>query len=81
MEKEKSVTIYVNGRELTVEKGKISYEEVVNIAFPNPDYENYIYKVTYFIKKDNHEGALEKGGHPVEVVDGMSFTVASPKRS
>lgn len=81
MEQEKTVSITVNGHPRTVEKGKISYEEIVNIAFPNPDYENYIYKVTYFIKNSNHEGKLEKGGHPVEAVEGMAFTVIAPKRS
>lgn len=81
MEKSKEVTIYVNTDPHPFNKGKINYEEVVNIAFPNPDYENYTYKVTYFIKNSNHEGTLEKGGHPVEVVDGISFTVANPKRS
>lgn len=81
MEKSKIVTIHVNTDPYPFEKGKISYEEVVNIAFPTPDYENYIYKVTYFIKNSNHEGTLEKGAHPIEVVDEMSFTVANPKRS
>lgn len=81
MEKEKFVTISVNTDPYPVEKDKISYDEVVNIAYPNPDFENYTYKVTYFIKDSHHEGKLEKGGHSVEVVDGMSFTVTNPKRS
>ena len=81
MEKSKEVTIKVNTKSYPFFKGKIDYEDVVNIAFPNPDYENYIYKVTYFVKDSNHEGTLEKGGHPKEVVDGMVFTVANPRKS
>ncbi len=77
----KTVTIFVNGRGEPVAKDKITYEEVVALAYPNPDYQNNTYKVTYFRKNDNHEGTLTKGGNPVEVTDGMVFTVISAIRS
>ena len=56
----KPVKIFVNGREETVTKGKLTYEEVVALAYPNPDFENNTYKVTYFRKNDHHEGTLTR---------------------
>jgi hypothetical protein len=77
----KPVTIFVNGRPETVTKGKLTYEEVVDLAFPNPNFDENIYKVTYFRKNGNHEGTLTKGGKPVEVTEGMVFTVVRSLRS
>ena len=77
----KTVKIVVNGREETVTKGKLKYEEVVALAYPNPDYENNTYNVTYFRKDGSHEGTLSKGGKPVEVTEGMVFTVVPAIRS
>jgi hypothetical protein len=77
----KTVTIVVNGRQETVAKGKLTYEEVVALAYPNPDFQNNTYKVTYFRRTDSHEGTLTKGGKPVEVTDGMVFTVVQSVRS
>jgi hypothetical protein len=81
---EKLVTITVNTKDVTVTKDKYSYEEIVELAFPNPDYAAYTYKVTYFRHpdKDNPgmEGSLTKG-ESINVKDGMSFTVGNPVRS
>jgi hypothetical protein len=78
---DKTVKIVVNGRDETVTKGKITYEEVVSLAYPNPDFANNTYKVTYFRKDDRSEGVLTKGGKPVEVTEGMVFTVVPAIRS
>jgi hypothetical protein len=77
----KTVTIIVNGREETITKGKVTYEEIVALAYPNPDFEKNTYKVTYFRRNDGHEGTLTKGGKPVEVIEGMVFTVVPAVRS
>ena len=76
----KTVTIFVNGRPEKVEKGKISYDKVVEFAYPKPDYEQFTYKVTYFRKDDKREGVLTKG-ESVEVSEEMSFTVNRSFRS
>src|SRR5438045_2761612 len=79
----KKVTIIVNGRPREVEKEKISFEEVVLLAFPsaqlqNPDFE---YTVTYAKgPKDNKEGTLTKG-KSVQVHDGMTFNVTETNKS
>jgi hypothetical protein len=76
----KTVNIFVNGREETVTKGKVTYDEVVALAYPNPDFPNNTYKVTYFTKNEKHEGTLTKG-ESVEVTEGMVFTVIRAVRS
>jgi hypothetical protein len=82
---EKTITITVNGRDKVVPKGKISYETVVALAYPNPDYNTNNYTVTYFRSANQedkaHEGTLTKDGKPVEVKDGMVFTVVPAVRS
>lgn len=75
-----TVIIVINGREVPVPKGKVTYEVVVGFAYPNPDFQNNIYKVTYFRKNDHHEGTLAKG-QSVEVTKDMVFTVIPAIRS
>lgn len=81
----KTITITVNGRDYTVTKDKITYEEVVALPYPNADFNANTYTVTYFrsAKQEDkgNEGSLTKGGKPVEVKDGMVFTVVQAVRS
>ena len=81
---EKLVTFTVNTKDVTATKEKYSYEDIVAIAFPNPDYANYTYKVTYFRHPDKGNGGMEGSltkGESINVKDGMSFTVGNPVRS
>lgn len=75
MEKKK-VTIVVNGSPHEVEKEKISYAEVVTLAFPDyPQHPERTYSVTY--KRGHGEkptGILSPGSN-VNVKDGMEFKV------
>lgn len=83
----KQVTIYVNTKAIAVEKDKYSYEEIVALAYPSPNYDTHTYKVTYFWDPNGKEGgnsiegSLTKGGKPVNVKDGMSFTVVQAVKS
>lgn len=81
----KTITIIVNGRDYAVAKEKITYEEVVALPYPNADYNANTYVVTYFRSANQedkgHEGTLTKGGKPVELKDGMVFTVVQAVRS
>jgi hypothetical protein len=81
---DKTVNIFVNGRELPVQKEKLTYDAVVALAYPNPDYNANTYKVTYFRsakqEEKGHEGTLTKG-QSVEPKDGMVFTVVPAVRS
>jgi hypothetical protein len=78
----KPVTIYVNGTAHIVEKGKITFEQVVTLAFPTPPPgENIDYTVMYSRgAKDKPQGDLEPG-QDVEVVEAMRFDVTPTDRS
>jgi hypothetical protein len=69
------VTIYVNTVPYQVEKGKISFEEVVKLAYPTPPSgQNVGFTVLYQRGEGNSEGSLV-AGQSVEVRDGMIFDV------
>lgn len=74
------IKIFVNGREVLEKKHKLTYDEVVALAYPNPNFEENIYKVTYFRHDSQHEGVLNKG-QSVELTHDMSFTVIRAIRS
>lgn len=78
---DKIVTIIVNTREKTVEKGKISFDEVVALAFNNPPTgPNVAFTVLYRRGQGNDEGSLAPG-QSVEVTEGMIFNVTATDRS
>lgn len=83
----KQVTIYVNTKAFPVEKEKYSYEEIVELAYPSPNYDTHTFKVTYFWDPNGKdggntiEGSLTKGGKQVNVKDDMSFTVVQAVKS
>lgn len=77
-----TVTIIVNAQEFEVSKGDLSFDEVVNLAFPGgPRGGNWVYTVTY---RRGHgqkpEGSLVPGGE-VKVKDRMIFNVTQTDKS
>ena len=79
---QKNILIYVRGRKYEVKGEKISYTEVVNLAYPDgkhgPDYE---YDVTWKDgPKDESEGIL-KEGETIQVVEEMKFDVKFTDKS
>ena len=69
------VTIYVNTRPHQVEKDEISYEEVVQLAYPTPPPgQNVGYTVLYQRAHGNKNGALGPG-QSIKVKDEISFDV------
>ena len=80
-QKEKGVTIIVNGREHEVEKEEITYAEIVALAFSNPPTDGAIFVVTYRRGHGNKpEGTLVEGGS-VKVKKGMIFNVTPTNRA
>ena len=76
-ESPKTITIYVNTRPHTVEKGEISFEEVTKLAYPTtPPGANIGYTVTYQRAHGNKDGDLV-AGQSVKVKDGMIFDVTA----
>ena len=80
---EKEITIYVNSRALQVPaKEVLTFDEVVALAFPNPDKgPNIVYTVTYRRGHgDKPQGTLVEG-ESVKVKDGMIFDVTRTDKS
>ena len=79
----KEITIYVNSRPKEVPARELlSFDEVVALAFPNPDKNpNIVYTVTY----RKGEGKKPQGtlveGEFVKVKDGMIFDVTRTDKS
>ncbi len=77
-----TVTIVVDGSPQEVNKGTVTYAEVVTFAYADyPQHPEITYSVTY--KKGptpNAEGILSSGGHVV-VKDGMVFNVSRTGQS
>lgn len=77
----KTVTIIVNGREKQYGEKRISFEQVVALAFGTyEDNENIVYTVTYSKGEDKKEGSMVKGDD-VKVKDGMIFNVSRTDKS
>ncbi len=75
------VIIYVNTRETLVDEKDLSFEEVVQLAYPDgPFTENIVYTVTYDYEHGGG-GSMVKGGKPVKVKKGMVFSVGQSDKS
>lgn len=81
-DKDKDVTIIVNGRAKSVSEKEISFTEVVALAFDNvPSGPNIEFTVTYRRGHgDKPEGSLVDGG-TVKVKEGMIFNVTATDKS
>ncbi len=78
----KDVTIVVNGKQKQVTKGKISYDQVVALAFePPPTGDNILITITYRRGHANKPQGSLTPGESVEVVDGMIFDVTATDKS
>lgn len=76
----KTVTVYVNGQAKQVEKREYTFEEVVRLAFDNPN-PNFEYTVTYSKGEEpNKEGTLVPG-QTVKMKEGMIFDVTETNKS
>lgn len=78
----KEFTIIVNGRKKTVKKRKLSFNDVVALAFdPVPTGPNIMFTITYrHGPHANPEGTLIEGGH-AKIKDGMIFNVTQTDKS
>lgn len=76
----KTVIIKVNGRPRAVERRRHTYREIAAIAYPNPDFENFNYTITYLHGVHGAEGDLVEG-ETIEVKNGMVFNVRRSDKS
>jgi hypothetical protein len=75
-----SVTIFVNTEPFPWERHKITYEEVVKLAFPNGPFGGDVKYAVMWTKPDGQEGAL-RVGQSVAVVNEMAFDVRNADKS
>ena len=76
---EKTYKIVVNGTPTTVDKEVLSYDEVVRLAFPEPD-PNTIYSVSFEKAKEPKEGELLPG-QSLTIKENTEFDVDDTGRS
>ncbi|MDR4485261.1 MAG: multiubiquitin domain-containing protein [Nitrospirales bacterium] len=78
----KDIFIIINGREKTVEKKKLSFAELIRLAFENPPTgENIYFTVTYWNgPKKKPEGSMVEGDI-VKIKCGMVFNVTPTDKS
>lgn len=70
------ITIYVNGTPFEYKGDKITYDEVVTLAFPDfPQHPERTYVVTYKGGHGNKPEGILSPGTSVKVKDGMQFKV------
>jgi len=82
-DKDKTVTIIVNGRQRSWPKNsEISYEQVIHLAFENPPTGDGIQITVNYTRGEGHKptGSLVEG-ESVKVKEGMVFDVESTNRS
>jgi hypothetical protein len=78
--REKTFDITVNGTQETWHRRKITYQEVVTLAFPGgPSGADIRYSVSW-TKPDGQEGSL-RPGHSISVVERMMFDVRNTDKS
>ena len=79
----KEFTIIVNTRKKTVSKSKMTYDEVICLAFDNPPSgPNICITVTYRRGPAcNSQGTLVQGCKPVKIQNGMIFDVTATDKS
>jgi len=77
---EHEVNIEVNDVQRTVPKGKLSFDDLVKLAFGANANPADGYRISYDRGHGNASGKLKPGGS-IEVVEGMDFTVTGTGQS
>ena len=79
----KTVVIVVNGQQKSVASREVSWDEVVDLAYPGEREDpNFTFVVTYSdAEKHPDSGLLQKGGTVRVEERGTSFNVARHRRS
>ena len=78
----RKIMIYVRGRKYEVEKEIISYDEVVNLGYPDGTHGPlYEYDVTWKDGPRGEEEGVLKEGKETKVIEGMKFDVKFTDKS
>jgi hypothetical protein len=78
----KTVTIIMNGRPRDVAKDRLSFDDVIELAFPgDPRAETTEFTVAYSKGEDRKPTGTMVSGDSVKVKDGMVFNVTRTDKS
>jgi hypothetical protein len=78
----KTVTIFVNTDEYQVEHEKLTFQQVVKLAYPDKAADpNILFKVSYRLGRGHSELKTLADGGDVEAQEGMIFNVSYENRS
>jgi hypothetical protein len=81
-DKNKDITIIVNGRQKVVAKKDLSFAEIVALAFENPPTgSNIVFTVTYRRGEGNKPEGTMVEGETVKTKEGMIFNVTATDKS
>lgn len=76
------ITVVVNGRKKTVATRELSFEALVEMAFPGaPPNEGAIYTITYSRGEGHKPEGILVAGESVKLKEGMIFNVIATSRS
>ena len=73
--------IIVNGRDKIVDHKKVSFEEVVRLAFDNPSHDTTMYTVSYRNADQRPPNGTLVAGQTVKVQNGTVFNVTATNKS
>ena len=77
----KKIDIIVNGEPKTVPSETVTYDEVVNLAYPTPPAPNTRFTVTFRNAKKPKQGTLAPGGAAEVKEHGTIFNVKATDKS
>ncbi|MEY9862934.1 hypothetical protein ABH935_008582 [Catenulispora sp. GAS73] len=77
----KQKTIYVNTRAVQIEGHEISFERLVELAYPGSHGDEVTFTISYTDGPEGHESGSLTPHHSVEVKNGMIFDVIRTVRS
>ncbi len=78
---EKEFEIVVNAEQHEVESQTVTFEEVVELAYPNPPSPETRFTVTFRHAKEPKEGSLRRGGSVEVKKEGTIFNVKATTKS
>ena len=81
-QEKKTVTIYVNTDAHEVQHGKLTFQQIVKLAYPDKAGDpNILFKVSYRLGRGHSELKTLAEGDDVEAQEGMIFNVTYENRS
>ncbi|MDQ8208822.1 multiubiquitin domain-containing protein [Coraliomargarita sp. SDUM461003] len=75
------INIIVNARPKVATKCRLSYREIVELAFPNPNFATQVFTVTYCKGPRRKPEDSLSDGDTVKIVEGMEFNVTQTNKS